>query len=474
MRNSPQRLRSLAPPTRDKIFIWSAVVAGCCIMALLGRHAAIHRFGTDQFTGNVLFAVFFVLSIGLYCGFQSVIEDVFNRLSTLFRRREVMALTETTTGEQIAIPTSERSSVMPMQFSESTSEEVCIEADEIEFAEETAPSKDHSFEVLEIIDDLRHIRFSDGSEAYVGMGLSDNDILRQKTEDDLRDYEAELEEVYNEYLDSMTDEERYDHENRITRIHKEREYDEDVGFFSSVSMQDVHKNPDGTTLIEETEQEVYVTPDGSVYYLEDMGPICNFYEKYKDSIETHEEIITRKQQCDEAFEEMQRHEELYNLEQVSFICAYITHTMQQFMESHELDKLHKNAEKWTKNPIAKFASVRLRSNHLSKEDIKHLCYNVGKFLNLKGNEIALFVKNVFADSFDTVKIGTIIAKLADRNPKKDRIPLLSAKEMNYLFEHYKRYKTGKNGKLAPLKTEGSDHLKFLLQKSVKLFIGNGV
>ena len=31
-------------------------------------------------------------------------------------------------------------------------------------------------------------------------------------------------------LTLMTDEERYDHENRITRIHKEREYDEDVGF----------------------------------------------------------------------------------------------------------------------------------------------------------------------------------------------------------------------------------------------------
>ena len=84
MRNTPQRTRSYASPTRDKIFIWSAVVAGCGIMALLGRHAAIHRFGTDQFTGNVLFAVFFVLSIGLYCGFQSGIEDVFNRLSTLF------------------------------------------------------------------------------------------------------------------------------------------------------------------------------------------------------------------------------------------------------------------------------------------------------------------------------------------------------------------------------------------------------
>lgn len=35
MKETPQRLRSLAPPTRDKIFIWSAVVAGCGIMALL-------------------------------------------------------------------------------------------------------------------------------------------------------------------------------------------------------------------------------------------------------------------------------------------------------------------------------------------------------------------------------------------------------------------------------------------------------
>ena len=79
-------------------------------------------------------------------------------------------------------------------------------------------------------------------------------------------------------------------------------------------------------------------------------------------------------------------------------------------------------------------------NHLSKEDLKHLGYNVGKFLKLKGENIALFIKNVFAESFGTVQVRTIIAKLADRNPGKDRIPLLSAKEINYLFEHYKRYK----------------------------------
>lgn len=33
---------------------------------------------------------------------------------------------------------------------------------------------------------------------------------------------------------------------------------------------------------------------------------------------------------------------------------------------------------------------------------------------------------------------------------------------------------GKNGKLDPLKTVGNDHLKFILQKSKKLFLGNGV
>ena len=100
MKKTPQRLRSFAPPTRDKIFIWSAVIAGCGIMALLGRHAAINRFGTDEFTGNVLFAVFFVLTIGLYCGFQSAIESLFDRI---FRKKESVALMSTLAGEEIEV-----------------------------------------------------------------------------------------------------------------------------------------------------------------------------------------------------------------------------------------------------------------------------------------------------------------------------------------------------------------------------------
>ena len=438
MRNTPQRTRSYASPTLDKIFIWSAVVAGCGIMALLGRHAAIHRFGTDQFTGNVLFAVFFVLSIGLYCGFQSVIEDVFNRLSTLFRRREVMAIAETPTGEKVSVSTTDVQEIQE-QCSTPIPETACVAENKGESKVVIPMNENRPFEVLEIVDDMRHIRFPDGEEAYVGMELSDDEILIEKSYNDSRDYDAELEEAYNVYLDSMTDEERYDHEHGVTRIQKKREYDEDVGFFSSVCIQDVHKNPDGSTLIEETEQEVYVTPDGSVYYLEDMGPICDFYEKHKDNIESHEEIMTRKQRCDEAFNELKRHEELYNLEQVSFICAYITHTMERFMESHELDKLHNNAKIWTVNPLARFDAVQLRSNHLTKEDLKRLGYNVGKFLRLQGGVIARFVKKVFEKPFESTHVRTIEQKLRESKSTKERIPIHTADQMDKLFAHFQRY-----------------------------------
>ena len=438
MRNTPQRTRSYASPTRDKIFIWSAVVAGCGIMALLGRHAAIHRFGTDQFTGNVLFAVFFVLSIGLYCGFQSVIEDVFNRLSTLFRRREVMAIAETPTGEKVSVSTTDVPEIQE-QCSEPIPEKACVAENKGESKVAIPMNENRPFKVLEIVDDMRHIRFPDGEEAYVGMELSDDEILIEKSYNDSRDYDAELEEAYNVYLDSMTDEERYDHEHGVTRIQKKREYDEDVGFFSSVCIQDVHKNPDGSTLIEETEQEVYVTPNGSVYYLEDMGPICDFYEKHKDNIESHEEIMTRKQRCDEAFNELKRHEELYNLEQVSFICAYITHTMERFMESHELDKLHNNAKIWTVNPLARFDAVQLRSNHLTKEDLKRLGYNVGKFLRLQGGVIARFVKKVFEKPFESTHVRTIEQKLRESKSTKERIPIHTADQMDKLFAHFQRY-----------------------------------
>ena len=86
------------------------------------------------------------------------------------------------------------------------------------------------------------------------------------------------------------------------------------------------------------------------------------------------------------------------------------------MEAHELTKLHHNARAWAIDPTASFNAVQLRSDHLSKEDLKHLGYNVGKFLQLRGEIIARFVKHVFEEPFGTTHIRTIVAKLADRNP----------------------------------------------------------
>ena len=71
MRNTPQRTRSYASPTRDKIFIWSAVVAGCSIMALLGRHAAIHRLAQTYLPA--------IYSLPFSLSSQSALIAVFNR-----------------------------------------------------------------------------------------------------------------------------------------------------------------------------------------------------------------------------------------------------------------------------------------------------------------------------------------------------------------------------------------------------------
>lgn len=105
-------------PNRDTIILWSAVIAGIGLLALLVRHAAIYRFGTDTFTGNVLFGVIFILLVGLYLGFQSVIEDFSRAVSNFFRRKEAVVIAETTSGEQIAVPTSMESEIMEFSMQE--------------------------------------------------------------------------------------------------------------------------------------------------------------------------------------------------------------------------------------------------------------------------------------------------------------------------------------------------------------------
>ena len=128
-------MRSFAPPTRDKMIIWSAVVAGCGIMALLGRHAAIYRFGTDEFTGNILFAVFFILLIGLYVSIQPVFEAIFKRLFPQSASAVVVA--EMPNGEQVAITANDESVDMMQYTSDAPTMECEVSEDDVEFTDDS-------------------------------------------------------------------------------------------------------------------------------------------------------------------------------------------------------------------------------------------------------------------------------------------------------------------------------------------------
>ena len=146
------------------------------------------------------------------------------------------------------------------------------------------------------------------------------------------------------------------------------------------------------------------------------------YEVSEDDVEFADDSNADMFEVVESFDELKLNDEKYTLDQVSFICAYITYAMEQFMAAHELTKLHHNARAWAIDTTASLNAVQLRSDHLSKEYLKHQGYNVGKFLRLRGEIIARFVKHVFEEPFGTTHIRTIVAKLADRNPGKDRIP----------------------------------------------------
>ena len=421
-------------PSRDTIAVWIAVIAGSGILSLLVRHASIHRFGMDEFSGNVLFFVSLALLVGLYLGLQSVFEDITRYVMNFFQRKEAVVVAETPTGEHITITTADDPQQV-MQFTDTSSNtEYEVLEDK---AEVLTTTKTEPFEVLDVWEDgTRHIRFADGSEGYAGEGMTDEEIIFQNQYQSSDLYINEDELIEN-FLSELTDQERFDYENNIKRVRIDNN-EEEYGCFSSVPEQNVINNADGSTTIEEYESTVFITADGRVIFLDQLDEMIKFYNEHK---ETTEKIISQKKECEEAYYELKRSEDVYNLEQVSFICAYITHTMKHFMESHELDKLHHNAKLWTKKATATFTSVQLRSDHLSKEDLKHLGYNIGKFLRLKGPVIATFIKNVFQETFSTHKVTTINAKLTESNPDKDRIPLLSAEQMDALFAHFKRYKT---------------------------------
>ncbi|MDE6648914.1 MAG: hypothetical protein K2K45_03185 [Muribaculaceae bacterium] len=415
------------------MIIWSAVVAGCGIIALLGRHAAIYRFGTDEFTGNILFDVFFILLVGLYFSLQPVFEVIFKRLFT--QRTSSVMVAETPSGEHVAIHVNDKSVEMMQCEPIAYVVEDDMRVEDGEFAKESTSRK---FEVIECSDGMCHVHFADGSEAYVGEGLSDDEILAGKDyfdnpEDDLPEENSidrqtfiphgdnspsfeeymegksfdEIEEAYHEWLSLQPANIQEEIKCGNTHVRVQPHYGTPVGCFSSIGFQNRVPQDNGKFLIEHEEHDVYVSADGQPYFLTELEEALKAYEIRKEHGEIPDEILVQKKQCETAHKELQEEDMKFSLAQIEFLCAYITHMMQPYLEVDELHKLHHNAKIWTVNTTPPFTPVNLRSNHHTKEDLKHLGYNVGKFLRLQGGVIARFVKKVFEKPFESTNVRTI-------------------------------------------------------------------
>ena len=434
-------------------------------MALLGRHAAIYRFGTDEFTGNILFVVFFILLVGLYFSIQPVFEAIFKRLFS--QRTSAIIVAETPNGEHVAMPVNDESVGMMQCEPIAHVVEGNVRVEDVEFAKESTSRK---FEVLERGDRMCHVCFADGSEAYVGDGLADDEILAEKAYFDNRDDDypeensvgrhnfiphgdnspsfeeymngksfEEIEEAYHEWLSLQPANIQEEIKRGNTHVRVQPHYGTPVGCFSSIGFENRIPQDNGKFLIEHEERDVYVSTDGQPYFLNELEEAIKAYEIRKEHGEIPDEILVQKKQCETAHKELQEEDMKFSLAQIEFLCAYITHMMQPYLEVDELHKLHHNAKIWTVNAAPPFTPVNLRSNHLTKEDLKHLGYNVGKFLRLQGGVIARFVKKVFEKPFESTHVRTIEQKLRESKSTKERIPVHTADQMDKLFAHFQRY-----------------------------------
>lgn len=422
-------------PSRDTIILWSAVIAGIGLLALLVRHAAIYRFGTDTFTGNVLFGVIFILLVGLYLGFQSVIEDFSRAVSNFFRRKEAVVIAETTSGEQIAVPTSMESEIMEFSMQEYSDID-----DSVIIAESPVPL----IITEEVdIDDVVFANLEDNIREYGS--LEERREARGKYPyfdyylGDFYHDEASLETLYEEWYELQPKHIKKELDLGIRRVPRIVPEVDGEGCFVRIARENRIKKDDGKILIEEWEENVYITADGdplSGPQIEELIKAPNIQAEYS---ELQDKLLSQHHQCNAAHEELKEEDMKYSLAQIGFLCAYITTMMQPYLEAEELQKLHHNAKIWTVHEMPPFTPVNLRSNHLTKEDLKHLGYNVGKFLRLQGGIIARFVKKVFEKPFESTAVKTIEQKLRESKSTKERIPIHTADQMDKLFAHFQRY-----------------------------------
>ena len=206
-----------------------------------------------------------------------------------------------------------------------------------------------------------------------------------------------------------------------------------VGFFDTLPFQEEERQDDGSTIIRQYNEVVYCSADGTVLMLDDLEKIIKFYEEHSDDAEKLEKLKFEYRMSEEAHQDLIESQKKELLQKIEFVCAFITHFMRPHLDADELYKLHANASRLVDRSEPAVHPVYYKQKTLIKEDLKHLGYNIGKFLDLDGLCIGQFVKNVFPEEFGSTQINTIVQKLTENKSKDGKIPILTKKQMDDLF-----------------------------------------
>ncbi len=182
---------------------------------------------------------------------------------------------------------------------------------------------------------------------------------------------------------------------------------------------------------------IYIAANGSAYFLNDIEKFIQFYQEHGDDAEQLQKLKVEYQMSEEAHKELIESQRQDMLQKIEFVCAYITYFMRPHLDADELCKLHTNASLLVNADKPPVNPVYVRENSLNKEDLKHLGYSIGKFLNLDGKRIGQFIKNVFHEEFKSTQLSTIVQKLTESKSKDEKIPILSKQQMDDLFFQFK-------------------------------------
>lgn len=381
-----------------------------------------------------------------------------------FQRKKRIAITNTPTGEEVAVELPDE----PLdEIDDSRVSAGQVIQEDLYYPDDDYPEDYSGGELVEEAnsdEDDRYVIIN-GQKVYEG-SLDIDDVVFVELEHNIKEYSSlqerielrgeypyfedyigghSVEEVtesdapYNEWVSLQPKHIKKELELGIYRVRAYPESNDKIGCFTKTAKENRIKEENGNIRIEEWEEEAYISADGDVYYSDQLEAAIQALKSDKEQSDIQKKLLSQHELCNAAHEELKEEDMKFSMAQIEFLCAYITHMMQPYLDADELQKLHHNAKIWTVHEMPPFTPVNLRSNHLTKEDLKHLGYNVGKFLKLHGGVIARFVKKVFEKPFESTQIRTIEQKLRESKSTKERIPIHTRDQMEKLFNHFQRY-----------------------------------